>query len=536
MPGSGKKSLCWICAAFLLNGILHVLCYQVDFVSGISQTYCCVVLVIWGLSIQKRVTDRRLRCLLLSAAVCLILYLALQAMRYEMVKYFLWLDRHLWYAFYLPLTALPILCFFIALGVHRPQDVPFPRWVWLIPAMGLLLVLGVLTNDRHFFFYSFGEIMIDDAEARREWLYYAIGAFQYILYAVSFLTMFRKSRACRGQKYRWLPLLPLAAGIAYSLLYPMRIGFLLIGHRIWNMGEFLVFCLVGAMECCIQTGLFPANTDYEQLFTRMDLPVAIVDGQDHIKYLSGDGTYPFPENESTRVMRRQISGGSVVWAVHVSRLHALNQTLQETSRKLEARNDYLTEEARIKAEKTEAATRNALYDRITRITKPQINAITELLEQPALSFDDKMRPITVMSTYIKRRSNMELLTRQDLLPLDELDMAVKETVDCLRLCGVSTAASSAVAGEMPAGLVKAAYAQIESVIEACFDTLSGLMISLKSEQDTLNVRMMLMAEALTLPDVSAPLAAQGFTQKLSVAKSGQDVILLFTYTAGGESA
>jgi len=63
-----------------------------------------------------------------------------------------------------------------------------------------------------------------------------------------------------------------------------------------------------------------------------------------------------------------------------------------------------------------------------------------------------------------------------------------------------------------------------------------MMISLKSEQDTLNVRMMLMAEALTLPDVSAPLAAQGFTQKLSVAKSGQDVILLFTYTAGGESA
>lgn len=536
MPGSGKKSLYWICAAFLLNGILHVLLYNVDFVSGISQTYCCVVLVIWGLSIQKRVTDRRLRRLLLSAAVCLILYLALQTMRYEMVRYFLWLDRHLWYAFYLPLTALSILYFFIALGVHRPKDTPFPRWARLIPAAGLLLTLGVLTNDRHFFFYSFGGIMIDDAEARREWLYYAISAFQYILYSISFLIMFRKSRAYRGQKYRWLPLLPLVAGIAYSLLYPMRIGFLLVGHRIWNMGEFLMFCLIGAMECCIQTGLFPANTDYEQWFTRVDLPVAIVDGQDHVKYLSGDGPYPFPENESTYVMRRQISGGSVVWAVDVSHLHALNQTLQETARKLEARNDYLTEEVRIKEEKTEASTRNALYDRITRIAKPQIDAIIELLEQPSLSFDEKMRPITVMSTYIKRRSNMELLVHQDLLPLDELDMAVKETVDCLRLCGVTAAASSAVAGEMPAGLVKAAYAQIESVIEACFDTLSGLMISLKAEQDTLNVRMMLMAEALTVPAAPAAPAEQGFTQKLSVTKNGQDVILLFTYTAGGESA
>ena len=62
------------------------------------------------------------------------------------------------------------------------------------------------------------------------------------------------------------------------------------------------------------------------------------------------------------------------------------------------------------------------------------------------------------------------------------------------------------------------------------------MVSLETEEGRLSVRMLLTAEALTLPTPQPVAAGNGFIPSMTVTKDGQDVILLFTYPTGGEAA
>ena len=525
----------WPFAVWLLSGVLHLMLYRVEFTYGFSQLFYGTITLLWGISIRKRVTDLRLQRLLIAVTAFLLLYIVLQEARYSFFVDSMLAERYLWYSFYIPLTFLPLLCFCVALCVYRPKEQKLPAFYGWIAAIGVLLALGVITNDFHFSFKSFPNgVMMDLGHEQNGWLYYGISAFIYGLFILSFAIMLWKSRRYKGKHFRWLPIAHLAVGVVYFLVYPLNISGLLFGKRLWNIGETLTFCLIGALEACIQGGLIPANTDYEKLFSLAQLSAAILDQQGTLRHVSGREMKPLQANDSIRIMRHPIFGGQLEWAVDLSDLQRLNRELEETAQKLEARNAYLTEESRVKAEKTELETRNAIYDRITRIVRPQIDRINALLDQPEEAFHEKMRMITVMSAYIKRRSNMELLAKNDLLPLDELTMAVMETADTLRLCGIEAASAAKVQGTMPAGLVMAAYEQIERVIEDSFSSLSGLMVSIKTERNTLTVRMLLTAKTVTLSASSIPSPAPGCTQTQTVTKDGQDLLLLFTFSAGGE--
>ena len=47
--------------AFLIGGLLHVALYGIDFFDCISQMYYSALALVWAVTIQKRVSDRRIR-------------------------------------------------------------------------------------------------------------------------------------------------------------------------------------------------------------------------------------------------------------------------------------------------------------------------------------------------------------------------------------------------------------------------------------------------------------------------------------------
>ena len=264
VPGTMKRVLWGLTAVFVLYGISRVFTYSVDLTMGLSQFFWGVVVLIWAASVWKRVTDRRLRTLLLAVCALLLVYMLMQLLRYDILCNFFTVRRWLWYGFYVPMLDVPLLCLAIALLVHRPKGSPLPRWFWILAGIGGLLVLGVLTNDLHFQFVRFPTgVLNDNGDEKNGWLNYAANGFQYGAYLVFFAILIRKSRSLRRQKYRWIPLLPLALAIGYFLLYPTHLDFRWFGFRLYNMGEMLVFCLICALEACIQTGMIPANTNYE---------------------------------------------------------------------------------------------------------------------------------------------------------------------------------------------------------------------------------------------------------------------------------
>ena len=57
--------------------------------------------------------------------------------------------RHLWYLYYLPMLAIPLLAMFVALSLGRPESFRLPKWTALLNILTAALFLLVLTNDLH---------------------------------------------------------------------------------------------------------------------------------------------------------------------------------------------------------------------------------------------------------------------------------------------------------------------------------------------------------------------------------------------------
>ena len=73
MGGINKRVLVWLAAAYAVCGALHILLYNVDYLDGLTDYFCCVLTLIWAMSVRKRVTQRQLRVLLIAIALMLLL-------------------------------------------------------------------------------------------------------------------------------------------------------------------------------------------------------------------------------------------------------------------------------------------------------------------------------------------------------------------------------------------------------------------------------------------------------------------------------
>lgn len=192
--GTSKRNILLFAVAFFLCGVFRVLLYRTDFAFAFSSIFCSVLVILWAITVQKRVTDGRLRLLMLWIAVFLLLHFLLQILRYDVFHGEINVRRYLWYSMYIPMTAQPLLFYFLTICIHRPDGKPLSRYYGLLIAAGVLLVLGVLTNDLHFGFKSFPSgIMEDNGQEKSGLLHYFISIFIYGLYVLAFAVVRNKN-------------------------------------------------------------------------------------------------------------------------------------------------------------------------------------------------------------------------------------------------------------------------------------------------------------------------------------------------------
>ena len=529
-----KRRILYFILAFFFSGVLHVVLYHMDFTFASTQIFFCILTVLWAISVLKRIIDVRLRSLMLWLSGFLLMLFILQIARYEVLSFDPTIQRYLWYAMYIPMTAEPILFFFLAVYIHRPQEKPLPRLSILLIIIGALLTLGYLTNDFHFLAVSFPTGILDDnGQELNGPIYYMINIFIYGLYIVSFILLQKKNYQYITWKYRWLILVPFLIGLLYFVLYPFNLGRRLFRVRMWQLGEVLAFCVIATLEACIQTGMIPANRGYELLFSAATLPAAILDAQGSLVYRTAAAQTPFSEDENTKLVSHPIRGGTVEYTVDLKPFQELNKQIAEATHEIETRNAYIAEENRIKQERAELETRNRLYERISDIVKPQLGEIEKLLNAPEGCGEKELARIAVLKAYIKRRSNMELLAAAGTLTVLELASAITEFLDYIRLSGINTATSSIGVKSYPAAIITAAYEQIEEIIEKSLETLSDMIITVRSDQENLVVRMMLKAENFSYETNGSLPAVQGFSRRISITKDNQDMIIVLAFTEGG---
>ncbi len=529
---SAKRSILLFTAGFLLCGIVHLPLPGLDYTNCITQLYCSMLLLIWALSVQERVTDRRLRSLLLWAAGFVLLFFILQIIKYDLVSGDAEGERHTWYAYYIAMLGAVLCCFYVALAIHRPPQEKLGS-ASLVPAiLCLLLILGILTNDRHGLAFRFpeGDLLRFEEHSFGPLIYLAFG-YLILAMAASFFIILKKCRYTLNRGYRLLPALPVLLMLLYLLLNARNRIPRYHGLVIWNIGEVFGFAVIGFLESCIQLGLIPANREYERLFRLTALPAVILDRDGGLVEKTAGAQDPFPGDEDLKIMEQPVVGGSIRWAVDLRPLRELNEQLEEATRQMEARNAYLAAENKTQKEKTELMTRNRLFVEMIGSLRPQLEQINRLLDEADLS--RQLPLIAILCVYVKRRSNMELLAQHGDLSTEELVLAVRESMEYAALCGVRTAVNADEGRRFPAAVVTAAYEAVEAVLESSLGSLTDMMAVIRADGACLTLRMLLQArewswEMEELPPVSGQVSREGF-----LSRDGQESVIALRFAEGG---
>ncbi len=534
MLKTGIRNMAAITAAFLLYGLLRVILYGQDFADLISQLFTGAVILVWGIFVLGRVTDRRLKRLLTGLAAFLLLLLLMQTVNYRFAQNQEALRRYAWYGYYFCEMAAAVLFYCAAVFCGREPEEKAGILSYLLPAAGMAASLGILTNDFHASAFSF------TTDERLPGSPKHFGPFYYLFFFLLFFLCFaavmifvRKHRAIRRSKSLFLLPLPLLIMTLLFILDTLNRTLRVGGVKVWQTGEVFCFCVIAFLEMCIDYGMIPANTGYGEAFSLIGSRAVILDEEGTVRYAAAEAEYPFADDADTLVREHPVSGGKIVWQTDVAELQRLNRGLEETAARIEARNTYLASRTEVEKEIAETEARSRIYDRISRALRPQLDRLRTMTEGPEEVFDEHLPDIAVLSAYIKRRSNMELMAENGSLPFEELSLAVSESLSYLKLKGVGAALSASGRGSCPAARLISAYEQLERIIEAALETLTALAVYLKADSEVLSMRVLVNAASFTLPPESIAGSDEEGSQDVSVTKEGQDLIFYCRFREGG---
>lgn len=442
---------------------------------------------VWGFSINKRVVHRQTKRLLLAVCLLEIFWLTIREFKYRFV-----FDadalRGLWYLYYIPTILVPLLALYISMLLTKPDGYRLNRKsaLFAIPSIALLVLM--LGNDFHQLAFRFPEGAVKSEQSYT----YGIVYFLTVIWAVicsllSFSVMLMRSRLPKNRKSIPLPLVPIAAALVYSVLYALRLEFILRAF-----GDVaVVFCLVftAFFECCIQCGLIQTNTRYSSLFNATEgISVIITDNDYNPKYASRDAESFLPEDmkkaekapiildSKKRLNNMKVYGGRALWSEDISEILELSQTLKDTHEELKELSSLLLLEYEKEKEHKTVEEQNRLYDLLQSKTQPQLNLIDSLMQKYKASESEKEKQkilanILVIGTFIKRRKDFVLsMEYADEFPELMLSSALNESFRALKLLGIKGSFLVNSKRELVSSkALSLAYDFFEDIVEAVID-------------------------------------------------------------------
>ena len=206
------------------------------------------------------------------------------------------------------------------------------------------------------------------------------------------------------------------------------------------------------LESCIQSGLIRSNSGYDRLFEAALLEAQITDASGTPCYISAQAQKLDAETKNLMqvpltqglVFRNKklncadISNGKIVWWENVEEILKYTHKLKDIQDKLAEEHDRLSAELALREDQLRINEKNRLYDRISQEVSRQLNQLEILLGSEQITGDNRIARVCVLSAYIKRRSNLCLLSENtDRINSQELEFCILESLENLRLCGIS---------------------------------------------------------------------------------------------------
>lgn len=491
---------------FLLAGVFQY--YDAYLPPFYAQTFSFLVnaiflilIFLWGKSIRQRIIQKGIRRKLVIIACLLFFWLFIRFIKYNVFSRRDTISRYLWYMYHIPQCLVPPISLIAMLELTRKKKENLSKLIYLILIPAFALILLILTNDLHQLAFAFKATPENSvAKYTHQIVYYLAIAWIIIMTFFSLVTLILKCSISVCKRKVWIPLLVfLVSTIVCTLCF-------IFATQSYKVPELLSFSFILLIETCIRIGLIPSNDNYPIYSKMSSMPFVITDKNlypviNHLddtditkeQYEESMTKGPLFLNDNIRLSNQNISGGHIFYIEDLSSIIEMVHELSSKNELLSEEKELIAYENELKEQKAKIEQKNQLYDNIFAIVKEDLLQLKELLEKTDKESEDylkNMKKACVYLSYIKRRSNLEILHNQhENINIQEIALSINESLVYLNECGILASLINNSKGEYNGDLCILLYEFFEYYLKNCFDSLHELIIRIDSTEDNLSLRI-----------------------------------------------
>lgn len=403
------------------------------------------LVIFWGVSIIHRIIRKDLRLYLLIIAIFILFFLVVRMIKYGLTRNDDILNRYLWYSYYVSQCLIPPTLLLASLSIEKKDGKPLKKTWFLIFIPAIILLSLIYTNDLHQLTFLF-EYHNNEFSYKHGIVFYLAIIWEILITILSLIIMIIKCQVSACRKKIWIPIFTFLGCVFISTIC------FLVNISSFKIPELLCFSCIMIIESCIDIGLIPSNINYEKYFYHSMCSAFITDENLQVIYRSKSSLSldkeqlkaaiisPIMIDKNTKFYGTKIHGGYTFRSEDLSLINEINNGLQEAKQQTKEENDIIEAENEMKKQSAKIDEQKKLYEKVETYTKDEINKLNNILQLKTNNEEDfinKMRFACVLAAYIKRRSNLIILSKKDkLMDVDELELSINESISYLSLSNI----------------------------------------------------------------------------------------------------
>lgn len=509
----------------IVSVIINFLINESAWGSGFLPIVTGAFAAVWIQSIQRRIIDKKMKKLIISVAVLLMVFNFLQMLKNNMACHMAAVERYSWYGYYIVFIGVPMLCCLLSMSMKQDNlEKRFRKRYILHPLCGILIAF-VLTNDLHQQVFIFPQgIELGADYYSYNWGYYLVATWIGIMFVMSILFSFKYCMVSASRRYIWMPLTAMGLGALYFAIYYSGANIRINGAEVIPITQAFCYLIGIFIETLIQSGILPSNDGYVEFFDSIGMYAGIMNNAQEM-VMETDYLLQDPE-AMYRFNRAEVPGGEIVWAEDITLVEGYKHELSSERDQLLNEESILKEENNLQRDQAVLEVYNKIYDRIPVEVAPQLRRISSILEKEHESeeeFRQDLKEACILNTYIKRKSNLMILANDvQLIEIEELYLAMRESLDNLRSFGIKAGCFSECQGVWDWKDLFEIYDYFQRFLEINFRALTSLMVTIGIKESNLEIRLNITGDKLLLPQDMV-------IKQPDVIRDEDSMTLIFTY-------
>ena len=444
---------------------------------------------LWISQVNRRIFHKKAKVYIISVGILGALFVFLKTVRILFFKDGSDISRILWYLYIIPQVYMVLMIFMSSLYIGKGSYYKLKKRFTILYVLAFLICFSIISNDYHHLAFTFS-----NGDYKYGVFYYI--SVMWVIILLSFVSMLTVRMLATDDNIKkiWMPFIPLVIAFVYFLLFLVNKEntFALC----FKTADIFPITFMAYMEILIQTRFLVNNDNYSLLWKNSSLDSGIFDENFNLYFKTLHGKKISSENMlasiqddvllddgKTLVRGSHLSIGYVYWCKDMSDINRINEELSELIDIVNDENSLIENENLLKKKKQTIESKKKLYDYISSDLNYELVKIENILNSLSLdetAFEDEIKLAGVYMAYIKRRSNLLLLSKNNrIISSLELDLAIKESIEYLAFYGFIVCFMHNGTCNMSCDNALAVYKFIQDVIENVLPIKGAIIVDIK---------------------------------------------------------